>query len=36
LAEDFCFAEHHGIEAGGDAEKVANGVAVVMVIERRA
>jgi hypothetical protein len=36
LAENFRFAEHHGIKAGSDTEKVANGVAIVMVIERRA
>ena len=36
LAEDFRFAEHHRIEAGGYTEKMTNGVAIVMVIERRA
>src|SRR6201993_2603441 len=35
LAEDFRFAEHHGIEAGGYTKKMANRVAIVMVIERR-
>ena len=36
LAENFRFTEHHGIKAGSDTEKMANGVAIVMVIERRA
>ena len=34
LAEDFGFAKEHGIESGRDAEEMADGVAVVMVIER--
>ena len=34
LAEDFGFAEHHGIETGSDAKQMANGVAIVVVIER--
>ena len=34
LAEDFGFAEEHGVESGGDAEEMTDGVAVVVVIER--
>ena len=34
LAEDFGFAEEHGVEPGGDAEKMADGVAIVVMIER--
>jgi hypothetical protein len=36
LAKNFRFAEHHGIEASGDAEKVAHGLAIVVVVERNA
>ena len=34
LAEDFGFAEEHGVESGGNAEKMADGVAIVVMIER--
>src|SRR5215467_1812917 len=36
LTENFGFAEHHGIEARGNAEKMPHGFAVVMVIKRNA
>jgi hypothetical protein len=34
LAEDFGFAEEHRVEAGGNAEEVADGIAVVVMVER--
>jgi hypothetical protein len=33
LAEDFCFAEEERIEPGGNAEEMADGGAVVVMIE---
>ena len=36
LAEDFGFAEQHGVESAGDAEEMANGGAIVVMIERDA
>ena len=35
LAEDLRLADHHGIEAGGDAEEVMNGVAAFVAVEVR-
>ena len=34
LADDFGFAEEHGVQPGGDAEKMADGVAIVVMIKR--
>ena len=36
LAENFGFADEHGIETGRNAEEMTNGFAVVVMIERRA
>jgi len=33
LAEDFGFAEEEGVEPGGDAEKMADGGAIVVLVE---
>ena len=34
LAEDFGFAQEHGVEPGRNAEEMAHGVAIVVMIER--
>ena len=35
LSEDLRFADHHGIEAGGHAEEVVDGVAAFVPVEVR-
>ena len=36
LAEDLRFADDHGIEAGGDAEEMMDGLAAFVAVELRA
>src|SRR5262249_32187770 len=36
LAQDFRFAKELGIESGGDAKKMADGIAIIAMIERGA